>query len=390
VDEFRRCFTEHAASVLSPADLVPEERVDAVIPGDAAGIALAEEIERLRPFGQGNPRPTLLVPAACVTDVRPMGEEKQHASFTLVGGGSRARTVAFRREARSLPASPEERNDAAVRLELNEWNGAVEPRLVLRALSPTQPGVCEDPAARVPFWDAFGRALDGSIDPPAAGAGGRVTREVRDRRGQGFAGVCGDLLSSGETVLVLCADGPRRRATLELVVAGLGAGSLEVASWDDLEAHPSLADPFMHLVALDPPCRTDGADWALGLGDGGFLHLVWGPTEEQFALAVAERTLDPRDELVVLYRALRKGDEPLEALLRGDERHPRSGHQAGRLVRIMAEAGLVSVAPAAEGYSVELLAVDRTDLRRSATYVRSLERLEAAREQLGAAAAHAA
>src|SRR3954465_11771458 len=53
VDEFRRCFTEPAASVLAPADLVPEERVDAVIPGDAAGIALAEEIERLRPFGQG-------------------------------------------------------------------------------------------------------------------------------------------------------------------------------------------------------------------------------------------------------------------------------------------------------------------------------------------------
>jgi hypothetical protein len=100
--------------------------------------------------------------------------------------------------------------------------------------------------------------------------------------------------------------------------------------------------------------------------------------------------LDPRDELIVLYRALRKGEEPLEALLRGDEPHPRSGSQAGRLVRILAEAGLVSVAPAAEGYAIELLAVDRTDLRRSPAYTRSLERLEAARAQLGAAAARAA
>ena len=388
VDEFRHCFTEHAASVLSPADLVPVERVDAVVPGDAVGIGLAEELERLRPFGQGNPNPTLLVPAARVTDVRPMGDEGQHASFMLVGGGGRARTVAFRREARSLPSSPDERTDAAVRLELNEWNGAVESRLVLRALSPTQPGESEDPAARTPFWETFARALDAPLEPPAPGP---PVRAVRDRRGEGFAGVCGDLVSSGEPVLVLCADGPRRRAALERVVAGLRRAvdpdrpaSLAVVSWDDLEAEPALAVPFAHVVALDPPTRPDAADWLAGLGDGGFVHLAWGPAEERFALAVAERMLDPRDELVALYRALRDRDGALEAVLRGDERHPRSGARAGLLVRILAESGLVSLARAGEEYAIELLDVGRTDLARSPAYLRSLDRLAVAREQLGA------
>src|SRR3954451_20853540 len=94
IDAFRQAFVAHAASVLSPADLIAEQRIDAVVPGDALGTELAEELEQLAPFGHGNPAPTLLVPAARVSDVRSMGEDGQHTRFTLSGGGSRARGVA--------------------------------------------------------------------------------------------------------------------------------------------------------------------------------------------------------------------------------------------------------------------------------------------------------
>ncbi|MEA2450336.1 MAG: single-stranded-DNA-specific exonuclease, partial [Thermoleophilaceae bacterium] len=211
VDDFRRAFVEYAASQLSPEDLMRRERVDALVAGGALGLSLAEELGRLRPFGQGNPAPTLLVPAARVTDVRPMGQDEQHASFTLASGGARARTVAFRTAARTLPASADERHDAAVTLELNEWQGTVEPRLVLRTLCPTESGEVEMPVEER-FWEVFRTADRG---PRTAGE-----RALRDRRGAAFAGVVGDLLSSGESVLVVCADTPRRRAALELVVAG--------------------------------------------------------------------------------------------------------------------------------------------------------------------------
>ena len=69
---------------------------------DAIGVTLAEELGTLAPFGHGNPRPTLLVPAAQVSDVRAMGEEGQHSRFTLCGGGGRARVVAFRTFVRTL------------------------------------------------------------------------------------------------------------------------------------------------------------------------------------------------------------------------------------------------------------------------------------------------
>ncbi len=86
VEALRAAFTAHAAAVLSPEDLVPAERVDAVVAGDELGIGLAEELERLAPFGMGNPDVSLLVPAARLADARAMGEGK-HVRFTVESGG---------------------------------------------------------------------------------------------------------------------------------------------------------------------------------------------------------------------------------------------------------------------------------------------------------------
>ncbi|MCP5996032.1 hypothetical protein NL385_28240, partial [Klebsiella pneumoniae] len=74
----------------------------------------------------------------------------------------------------------------------------------------------------------------GEADP------GGGTAVVEDRRCEGFAGVAGDLFSSGESVLVAVADVPRRRAGLEAVVAGLADGPMAVVSWAALAADPDV------------------------------------------------------------------------------------------------------------------------------------------------------
>jgi single-stranded-DNA-specific exonuclease len=302
-----------------------------------------------------------------------MGEDGQHSRFTLVGGGGSARAVAFRTAARLLPATADDRYDAAVRLELNEWNGTVEPRVLLRALCPSESGDAR-PAVEPPFWDAFWRAYDEPLPEPVPGP---ALRELRDHRGRGFAGVCGDLMSSGESVLVVCADGPRRRAGLAAVLGGVGV-PVAFASWDDVVFEPALAERYAHVVVLDPPSWPRGADWLAGLGPSGFVHLAWGPAEVDFSLAVAERRLDPRDELVLLYRALRAGGG-VEAALRDGGRSPQ---QAARLVRILDEAGLAQVRREDAGLGIELMRVGRTELTKSALYRALLERLDVARREL--------
>jgi single-stranded-DNA-specific exonuclease len=101
---------------------------------------LAEELQTLAPFGRGNPTVSLMLAGATFGDVRPMGEGR-HVRFTVRSRGARARAVAFGTGGR-LPVADGEPAEATFTLEVNEWNGISEPRLVLRraqALSAAAP-----------------------------------------------------------------------------------------------------------------------------------------------------------------------------------------------------------------------------------------------------------
>ena len=379
IDAFRRALSAHAAAALSPDDLIPVEHVDAVVPGGDLGLDLAEDLELLRPFGMGNPQPTLLVPAARFERVTPMGEEKEHSRFTLAtAGGARSRGVAFRSPPRDLAPAQEQAHDIALRLERNRWNGIVEPRVILRALCPTQPGELEVLGEERPFWDEIRDALaeDAAIDPPASDG------IVEDRRREGFAGVAGDLFSSGEPVLVAVADLARRRAGLEAVVAGLSDGPMPVVSWAALAARPELAAPFEQLVALDPPSGGI-ADPLLHVTPRA--HLAWGPAEAEFAIAAYRAALDLRPQLTEVYRALREltQDAPandLEAALRGAGRYPRTAAICARLLSVLTELGLIELD--LDAPICRVVEAVRSELGLSPTFRRSREQLEATEQAL--------
>jgi single-stranded-DNA-specific exonuclease len=345
VDGFRDALAAHAGAALAPADLIPVERVDAVVPGGELGLELAEELELLRPFGMGNPQPTLLVPAARIENVAGMGEERQHARFTLVSGGARARGVAFGATQKSLATGAGEARHVAVRLESNRWNGAVAPRVLLRALCTPEPGSLRELGETEPFWERVSAEL--GRDPAGSGAPApEAAGSVTDRRGAGFAGIAGDLLSSGESVLVAVADLPRRRASLEALVASMaGSEGLAVISWTALALDPAAAAGFRHLVALDPP-PGGMTDPLLRIAPSG--HAGWGPDEAAFALAVWCAELELRPALTDTFRALRAlaSGTPaaaLESALRGEAAYPRSPGCCGRVLRILSELGLVEM-----------------------------------------------
>jgi len=96
VDAFREDFCEYVASELSNQQQAAELRIDAETPLSALTMQTLGQIERLAPFGQGNPRPVL-----CTTDVqlaeppKPMGSGGRHVSLRLNQHGVSLRAVAF-------------------------------------------------------------------------------------------------------------------------------------------------------------------------------------------------------------------------------------------------------------------------------------------------------
>ncbi|MFN8159834.1 MAG: single-stranded-DNA-specific exonuclease RecJ [Solirubrobacterales bacterium] len=304
LDSFRAAFSERAREQLGGGPPARTERIDAVVGGDRIGLALAEELERLGPFGAGNPAVNLLVPSARVSDVREMGEGR-HSRFSLLSGSHRALAVAFGRS--SISVAPDEQIDASVHLEVNQWNGSVEPRLVLRELYPLSgaKGGEEGPdhgCAGPPvgeWWRRFDAAMEapagsvpsdempaGSVpsdempagpapsdEMPAGpapsravagrGAGG-PSRKAVNRKGGSPASVVAELVSSGAGVLVLSADASRR--------AGLAGGAAGLARF--AAAGPQLACGRCALERIEAVAAGPGE--GLALSDYAALALVPG------------------------------------------------------------------------------------------------------------------
>ncbi len=166
VPALARALSEHAELVLSPEDALPVERVDAIVGGDELGMTLAEELQRLAPFGNGNRGVSLMIAEACFRDGRAMGEGK-HVRFTVESRGARARAVAFGGGA-ALPVAEGEPAEATFTLEVNEWGGVSEPRLVLRHARSVEERI-EARSLRVqPERDEPARELaQGSPEPPS-------------------------------------------------------------------------------------------------------------------------------------------------------------------------------------------------------------------------------
>jgi single-stranded-DNA-specific exonuclease len=154
LEAFGAAFAAHADAVLVEDDLAPVARVDAIVPGSALTLGLATELDRLAPFGLGNPDVTLLVPDCEAVQPGVVGEGK-HLRFRVQQNGRDAGSaIAFGLGAQLDRIRRPIRYDIACRLKENRWNGAVAPQLVIRRLFDAPDGYEELRARLAELWRA--------------------------------------------------------------------------------------------------------------------------------------------------------------------------------------------------------------------------------------------
>ena len=96
-------------------------------------LELIEELQKLEPFGEGNPEPVFLLSEMMILDATKMGAEEQHLRLLVRDKtGKTMKLVAFFAEKEWLQIVPGERVDVWVNLTENEWNGirSVEGRIL--------------------------------------------------------------------------------------------------------------------------------------------------------------------------------------------------------------------------------------------------------------------
>lgn len=153
LEEFARAFAEHAAGALGEEDLRRVTRVDAVVRGRELTLGLCEELQRLEPFGLGNPSVTLLAVGCELSDLGAVGDGK-HLRLAVTAGGARSGAIAFGRGSALDRYRRSGAYDVAFRLQANRWNGTVTPQLVVREIFDTPARYEELRRSLLAEWDA--------------------------------------------------------------------------------------------------------------------------------------------------------------------------------------------------------------------------------------------
>lgn len=126
-DRFARALDAmraYASAALAGRDLAPLVRVDADIDLADIGWELLSDIDRLAPFGEGNPRPVFAARGATVAGAAQMGADGKHLRLTLASSTGRTQKAVgfgFGHLAPTLKLGA--RVDVAFELAVNEWNG---------------------------------------------------------------------------------------------------------------------------------------------------------------------------------------------------------------------------------------------------------------------------
>ncbi|MDQ3080775.1 MAG: single-stranded-DNA-specific exonuclease RecJ [Gemmatimonadota bacterium] len=129
VDEFARRFNAVASATLTPADLVPDLRVDLELPINCANSDLERLLHHFEPFGIGNPAPVLLARSVRLAGP-PRIVGKDGLKLRLVTGTGEIEAIGWGMKDRMGEFDVGTPVDIAFRLERDEYRG--ESRLQAR------------------------------------------------------------------------------------------------------------------------------------------------------------------------------------------------------------------------------------------------------------------
>jgi len=131
IDDFRRMLCAYCEKLAESGAVVEDESVDLWLRPEDITLELAEELQRLEPFGEGNEEPVFGLKGVFFSDVKPMGGDGRHLALVLRQGGLRAIQWNHGEQAEKLRAESAEPHDIRFTLAVSEYGERhVELRLV--------------------------------------------------------------------------------------------------------------------------------------------------------------------------------------------------------------------------------------------------------------------
>ena len=137
IPAFRKRINEYAAALLTEEMTAVRYEADCECGAEELTMAQAEELERLEPFGVGNPTPTLILRDVILHRVIPLGGGK-HTKLTAYKDGQLLQAIWFGLAPSKLPAVAGDAVDLLFQLNINDYQGVRSLQLILQDLRPSE------------------------------------------------------------------------------------------------------------------------------------------------------------------------------------------------------------------------------------------------------------
>ncbi|MDD5110778.1 MAG: single-stranded-DNA-specific exonuclease RecJ [Patescibacteria group bacterium] len=131
IEPLRRKLEKLAASALTDEQITGMIPVDCEIDLSEVTFALQEELQKLEPYGQGNPRPRFVSRGLSVSSVQPVGNNGKHLRLMVGQHGHPAvvKLIGFSIVDRIPKIAPGDVIDVIFEVDINQWNGNRELQL---------------------------------------------------------------------------------------------------------------------------------------------------------------------------------------------------------------------------------------------------------------------
>ena len=134
LSQFQKRLLNLAEAQLSGLDLRPHIDIDAEVPLSVFAGETFKEIQRLAPFGAGNPVPSFISRHVEIVDQRSIGSQGEHLGFKIKEGSTVWNAIGFRFGNRAQEITTY--LDIAYNLDIDRWNGEERLRLKLLDFDP--------------------------------------------------------------------------------------------------------------------------------------------------------------------------------------------------------------------------------------------------------------
>jgi len=299
IPELRERLGRIARERLTAEDYQPILTADLECGLEAATLGLIKELDRLAPFGAGNPAPRFVFRNLRILDQKSMGKDNRHLKLQVAPWApkgdakpSAIDAVGFGKGELLEQISSTDRLELLGELSLNEWNGKVKPQIMIQDL-------------RIPDVQVF----------DFRGAAKNDRRWASLARGASSVGMV--LFSPEEADTV--PEPLQRTASLWLYQRGRGIGLLQEAAREGGHPHPAFAELRCLVLLTLPPSRNALKDVLHKVARADRLYPV-------FASPAEAASLPNREMFKQIYATLRKEGS---ARLAGLEAVPYLSRRAG-------------------------------------------------------------